>query len=394
MMDTFFSASDIEYLQTHPDIIQAKSKLDNSNKVLFEIEGTESIRNALKNKFGLQFSSLNKIPMQWVKGDTSPHIDSGKNPFKNSYLIYITNSIGSFVIGDKEYSINENTGFIFPEGTIHKVENTNGSSRLMMGPINELFERVGAAGPITYYPSESDALTFSNFIAQSSNSYIVGSTTFGSIGSITSWKIASNSNGTSDQNTTYYNGQLLNSDGSYYLYPANPCFLEGTQILCLVNEKETYINIENINSNTLVKTFQNGYKKVELIGKTTMFNSGKQERTPDCIYKCSSNLYPELKQDLFITGYHSILVDKLTSEQEEKTKKSLGKLFITENKYRLMAYLDTKAEPWEKEGKFPIYHIALENKDKFNNYGVYANGLLVETCSQRYLKELSNMTLI
>jgi hypothetical protein len=27
------------------------------------------------------------------------------------------------------------------------------------------------------------------------------------------------------------------------------------------------------------------------------------------------------------------------------------------------------------------------------NYGVYANGLLVETCSKRYLKELSHMEL-
>ena len=27
-------------------------------------------------------------------------------------------------------------------------------------------------------------------------------------------------------------------------------------------------------------------------------------------------------------------------------------------------------------------------------YGIYANGLLVESCSQRYLKELSNMDLI
>jgi hypothetical protein len=28
------------------------------------------------------------------------------------------------------------------------------------------------------------------------------------------------------------------------------------------------------------------------------------------------------------------------------------------------------------------------------NYGIYANGVIAETTSQRYLKELSNMTLI
>ena len=35
-----------------------------------------------------------------------------------------------------------------------------------------------------------------------------------------------------------------------------------------------------------------------------------------------------------------------------------------------------------------------ENDNYFGNYGIYANGLLVETCSKRYLKELSNMSLI
>jgi hypothetical protein len=62
--------------------------------------------------------------------------------------------------------------------------------------------------------------------------------------------------------------------------------------------------------------------------------------------------------------------------------------------YRLFAFLDPRAEPYEVEGEFSIYHIALENENYYMNYGVYANGLLVETCSKRYLKELSGMTLI
>jgi hypothetical protein len=43
---------------------------------------------------------------------------------------------------------------------------------------------------------------------------------------------------------------------------------------------------------------------------------------------------------------------------------------------------------------YTIYHFALENDNYYMNYGVYANGLLVETCSKRYLTELSNMELI
>jgi len=38
--------------------------------------------------------------------------------------------------------------------------------------------------------------------------------------------------------------------------------------------------------------------------------------------------------------------------------------------------------------------VALENDDYYMNYGIYANGLLVESCSKRYLKEESNMELI
>jgi hypothetical protein len=38
--------------------------------------------------------------------------------------------------------------------------------------------------------------------------------------------------------------------------------------------------------------------------------------------------------------------------------------------------------------------LALENGDDNMNYGIYANGLLVEACSKHYLKEHSNMLLI
>jgi hypothetical protein len=72
----------------------------------------------------------------------------------------------------------------------------------------------------------------------------------------------------------------------------------------------------------------------------------------------------------------------------------LGDIFVTDKKYRLPACVDQRAKPYEKEEKTVIYHIALDNEDYLMNYGIYANGLLVETCSQRYLKELSNMTLI
>jgi hypothetical protein len=67
---------------------------------------------------------------------------------------------------------------------------------------------------------------------------------------------------------------------------------------------------------------------------------------------------------------------------------------VTDKKYRLMAFLDEKAETYEKEGIHNIWHLALENNDYYMNYGIFANGLLVETTSKRMIKELSGLQLI
>ena len=68
---------------------------------------------------------------------------------------------------------------------------------------------------------------------------------------------------------------------------------------------------------------------------------------------------------------------------------------MTDRKYRLMAWVDERAEPWAAEGEYEVWHFALENADIFMNYGVYANGgLLVESCNIRFMRDKSNMTLL
>ena len=72
----------------------------------------------------------------------------------------------------------------------------------------------------------------------------------------------------------------------------------------------------------------------------------------------------------------------------------MGKIYVTDDKYRLIVCIDDRAELYDVDGIFDIWHIALEHADYYINHGIYANGLLVETCSKRYLKELSGMTLV
>jgi hypothetical protein len=386
-----FSIQDIDYLNQHPEVLKAKAKLTNvsSGSSYFNVPINPSIRAALVTRFGIDLAGSNTVPMRWIKGDTAPHVDVGSSSFDKTHLVYITDSDGAFVVGSEVYPITQNTGFVFAEGTSHKTLGTGGEPRLLVGPMSERAFPVGST--LTYYPTEADALAYTNVLGYGI-SFVVGSG--GPFGGFTSWRLASNSNGTSSQAVVYQNGDTLNSDGNYYLYPAAPCFLEGSKILCLVGGVEKEVPVEKLTPGTLVKTALNGYKKVELVGKGSIKGDTSEERTENRLYKCSPSKYPGLKEDLYITGCHSILVSALTEEQREKTIIKLGATFVTDNKYRLMACVDERAEPVFSHTTYPIYHFALENKDPKMNYGVYASGLLVETCSLNFLKNKSNMTIL
>lgn len=381
------SQEDLEYILDLPEVRAAWEKLDKttSGKVYFTIGLTDSIRVALEARFGLDFSGVSKIPMRWIKGDTAPHIDSGASEFENTYLVYLNDCPGEFLIGSESYPITQNTGYMFNEGTSHSTANTGFVSRLLLGPMNEFAEPVGESVTF-YYPSEADALANTNII----DAY--GSYTIVLTNGIIYWRIASTSTGTSPTNVVYAVGDVLNGAGYYYLYPNAPCFLEGSTILCKVDGAETYVPVEALRKGTLVKTSLNGFKAVALIGKAPKKNPGTDERIEDRLYRLSPANYPALKTDLFLTGCHSVLECPLTDAQKDAVTKHLGKLYVTDKKYRLTAFADERAEPWNSEGIYTVYHFALENEDERMNYGVYANGgLLVETCSLRTLRERGNM---
>ena len=395
-INNVFTSDELQYLNNLPEVLQAKERLDSycfSGKVYFKIPLTDSVRSVLSEKLGLDLTDVNDIPMRWIKGDTAPHIDTGASQFENTYLVYLNDSPGDFVLGDETYPITQGTGYVFNEGLSHKTEATGNEGRLLLGPMNEFAEPVGAAS-LFFYPSETDALAYTNEIANFGG-YTIPSP--GLVGGYTYWRLASNSTGLSPQNITYKSGDTLSGTGLeiYYLYPGIPCFREGTKILCQVGSTETYVPVEEMRNGTLVKTSRDGFKKVVLIAKGSIQNPGNDDRTENRLYKLSPSNYGDLKEDLFITGCHSILEFPITEKQKDDTIKHLGKMYITDNKYRLMACVDERAQPWNSEGTYTIYHFALDNADDGMNYGVYANGgLLVETCAIRTLKSRTNMTIL
>jgi hypothetical protein len=86
-----------------------------------------------------------------------------------------------------------------------------------------------------------------------------------------------------------------------------------------------------------------------------------------------------LLKDLYLTGGHSVLVGKLTDIQHNTIKKEYRTIYVTDLFYRLPVYLDEKASVHPVSGTYTIYHIVLEHENIQMNYGIYANGLLVES---------------
>ena len=409
MSSTFsnvFSNEDIEYLLQLPEVLTASAKLSpasSSGVVFFKIPLTETIRTTLQERLGIELSAVSEIPMRWIKGDTAPHVDSGPSEFEKTYLVYLNDSAGEFVLEGSRHSIKANTAFIFNEGLQHETLGTGLIPRLLVGPMNEMAEPVGGGYSIYYYNDYATAYSDGilnvggpNAIAGNNVNYILGNVTSGSIGSYTAWRIAY-MGGSPPPTSVYNNGYDVGSiiTATMYLYPATPCFLEGTQVLCSVGGADAYVPIENLKPGDLVKTSRDGYKKVEILGSGTIRNPGHDEHTQDRLYKCSPRNYPELKEDLYVTGDHSILVDTISNLEREKIVKQSGRVFVTDKKYRLCASLDERAEPWNSEGSFTIWHLALEHNDPKMNYGIYVNGgLLVETCCIHALKNKSNMSLV
>ena len=171
-----------------------------------------------------------------------------------------------------------------------------------------------------------------------------------------------------------------------------PCFKSGSKILT----NRGYKRIETLRAGDKVKTVLNGFQPIWKLGKKRIHHPAIETRIKEQLYVCSAEVYSEVFEDLVITGCHSILVDEWSSEEEKELaiKANGGNVYITDDFYRLPACADIRTRVYEQEGYYTIYHLALENNDYYANYGIYANGLLVESCSKRYLAELSGMEIV
>lgn len=168
------------------------------------------------------------------------------------------------------------------------------------------------------------------------------------------------------------------------------CFNKGTKILCYKNNEEVYIPVEELKRGELVKTYKHGYKPIYMISKGVFTLSAKGTMG---MYKMKKT--KTMISDLEMTGLHAQLIDKDDKKyvndrkkQEEKViyynkqsdKYNTKKVYI-DDKYRLLSQYSRNFKKMP-EDKYEIYSFSLDEKLQ---YGIWANGVLVETTSQRVM---------
>lgn len=193
-------------------------------------------------------------------------------------------------------------------------------------------------------------------------------------------------------NTTYsetYKILLYELDVTFA--PVNPIICMGENTLITIFEKNCEIErpVKLLNEGDLVKTEANEYVPIKHIYKSHVYNvkNEKGQRKKDKLYLFEQKDFPELKQDLIVTGGHPILVNKLSNNEIDRLRKFRlhDRDQRVEENIVLIAFLSDKARDFTTEGLYPIYNLVLEKVNGKDRHPIRINGLLSSSMSvQKY----------
>lgn len=153
------------------------------------------------------------------------------------------------------------------------------------------------------------------------------------------------------------------------------CFNEDTNVL-IVNEnnEQEYKNIKELKVGDNVVTYKHDVKTITHIGSQTMINN--PDSVSDCMYKLTVRLSKDkITHDLILLGRHSLLVDKLTKRQTNKTL-DIHPVDKIDDKELLITMFNDDFDQVEDKKEFTYYHLVLEKEsDNIDRrYGIYVNG--------------------
>lgn len=195
--------------------------------------------------------------------------------------------------------------------------------------------------------------------------------------------------------------QIYDSSGNAFGVQINvtgevPCFLQGSKILRLDPEtdEESYVPVETLRRGDLIRTATCGYKAVAFIGRGTLPNPSDDPDKKNRLYgfRDAKGKHPTL----YLTGEHCLLYkeSEISEKKRREAREHMGDDYITETFHRVPACLDDRREAYRGHGPATIWHFALEHNNLYNNYAVWANGILVETCSIDFLTKKARLELV
>ena len=185
-----------------------------------------------------------------------------------------------------------------------------------------------------------------------------------------------------NQQSISYNYTFLNNTCT--------CFSEGTKILCLNNYqkelKEEYVSVQDLKVGDFVKSYKHGYRKISKILTGSFINNPIEQGASNCMYRMKKTEDNGLIDDLTLTRNHGVLVDKINKEININNLEVIDDLvsIITADSDKFEKVLDANLHKY--------YHFSLETDgDEDRRFGVWANGLLVETPSNNMMDNATNI---
>lgn len=158
------------------------------------------------------------------------------------------------------------------------------------------------------------------------------------------------------------------------------CFNKGTKILCLKEGKEQYVCVEDLQQGSMIKTFKHGFQPIREIKKGTFILNQQGDMG---MYKMKKQ--DHMIADLEMSGLHCLLIDAKDAKYQQDIQNQGGlknPKFFVDGKFRLRANSCNEFQQMPRTS-YTIYSFSLEGKDQ---YGIWANGALVETTSHKVMK--------
>jgi len=334
----------------------------------------------------------------WMKFNATPGFttrifDFGSGPNANNIGLWFANTTGllQIVIWNPTIGTNGNhaTGYVLPDFNWHHYCITFTTAGVTQLYVDGVAQSVTA----TLYPSLS-TLTVC-YLGRSNWASDVSA--YGNINAYANQFVVFNRAITTTEISYLANYPSLvkfSSDATGFI---QPCFLQGSKILRFSPEtyQDEYVPVESLRKGDLISTAESGYQPIHSIGYKTIDLPKTDPNPSNRLYKFSQKTCPTVFEPLYITGEHCTLHRKIPEDKRDLITEHMGDVYITEEYYRVPAVLDDRAEPYDGEDEpMTIWHFALEHENVAHNYGVWANGLLVESCAVESLMERSGMRLL